>query len=75
MNQVKQTLSPEEVAEATELYKEFWRRHPDLKNPSDINCQEKADFLIEQGFPRINLMQRARKQAYDFTKLNEADVD
>jgi len=40
----------------------------DIKNPSDINSQEKADFLVKKGFDNISLMQKARKQAYKFTK-------
>lgn len=42
--------------------------YPDIKNPSDINSQEKADFLVKKGFENISLMQKARKQAYKFTK-------
>jgi hypothetical protein len=70
-----QTLSPEEVAEARRLYEEFWRLHPDIKNPTDINRIEKANYLTQKGFEKIRLMQRARKQAYDFTRPDEVDLD
>jgi hypothetical protein len=67
-----QTLSPQEEAEARALYEEFWLIYPNQKNPSDINTAEKAAFLILKGFERIFLMQRARKQACDFTRPDEA---
>ncbi len=66
--EMAQSLSRREVAEARALYEEFWRMYPDQKNPSDINTREKATFLILKGFERISLMQRARKQKYDFTR-------
>jgi len=72
---MSQTLSDAEEAEARALYKEFWDMHPKIKNPSDINRVEKANFLIQKGFEKIRLMQRARKQAYDFTKPTEDDAD
>ena len=68
-----QTLNEADEAEAKALYKEFWELHPDIKNPSDINRVEKANFLILKGFEKIRLMQRARKQAYDFTRPTEND--
>ena len=70
-----QSLTPEEEAEARTLYEEFWSMHPDIKNPTDINRIEKAYFLILKGFQKIRLMQKARKQAYDFTKPHEDDAD
>ncbi len=70
-----QTLSDDDEAEARALYEEFWGLHPNIKNPSDINKVEKANFLILKGFEKIRLMQRARKQAYDFTKSTEDDAD
>ena len=66
-----QTLSPQEESEARALYKEFRRLYPTQKNPSDINTPEKATFLILKGFERIALMQRARKQAYEFTRTDD----
>jgi hypothetical protein len=66
----KQTLTNKEVEEAKKLYEEFWSIYPNIKNPSDINSPEKANFLIKKGFESIKLMQRARKQAYNFTKKN-----
>ncbi len=68
----KQTLSAKEVKEAKSLYKEFWKINPNMKNPSDINNQAKADFLAKKGFESICLMQKARKQKYSFTKLNKS---
>ncbi len=69
-----QTLTPDEEAEARALYDEFWSMHPDIKNPTDINRVEKANFLMLKGFQKIRLMQKARKQAYDFTRPGEGDV-
>ena len=66
-----QSLSPEEVQAAQVLYEEFWAKYPNQKNPSDINTPEKASFLILKGFERIHLMQRARKQAYPFTRPDD----
>ena len=66
-----QTLTHEEESEARELYREFWELHPNIKNPSDINRVEKADFMMRKGFEKIQLMQKARKQAYGFTKPSE----
>ena len=68
---VAQTLTPAEEAEARSLYEEFRRLHPGVKNPSDINTKEKAFFLFLKGWERISLMQRARKQAYPFTRPDE----
>ena len=70
-----QTLNAAEEAEARALYEEFWSLHPDIKNPTDINRVEKANFLILKGFEKIRLMQRARKQAYDFTRHTDDDTD
>lgn len=62
------TLTPAEEKEAKALYEEFWKMYPKQRNPSDINTPEKANFLMMKGFQRIRLMQRARKEAYDFTR-------
>ena len=70
-----QSLSPAEVEQARALYEEFFARHPLLKNPTDINKAEKAQFLIMHGWLAIRLMQRARKQKYEFTKSDEDDAD
>ena len=70
-----QTLTAAEEALARKLYQEFWQLYPQLKNPTDINTPEKASFLIMKGFENIRLMQRARKQAYDFTRPSEDDAD
>jgi len=66
-----QNLSEEEKVAAQALYEEFWERYPTQKNPSDINTLEKACFLMSKGFERIALMQRARKQGYDFTRPDD----
>jgi hypothetical protein len=62
------TLTPDEEAEARDLYEEFWKMYPKQSNPSDINTLEKANFLILKGFERVALMQRARKDGYSFTR-------
>jgi len=68
-----QTLTDAEEAEAKALFDEFWELYPKQKNPSDINTPEKATFLVLKGFERVSLMQRARKQAYDFTRPEESE--
>ena len=50
-----------------EDYKEFWRRYPDQKNPTDINTREKHDYSNEIGWERFNNMQKARKLGRSFT--------
>ena len=73
MIKTKRSLNTEEQVAAKALYDEFWRMHPNQKNPSDINTEEKAYFLMLKGFEKIRLMQKARKQAYSFTKPHEQD--
>ncbi len=46
---------------AKELYKIWFSRNPDIKNPSDINREEKFDFAVDIGWYGVELMQRARK--------------
>lgn len=70
---VAQTLTTTEENEARKLYEEFWRMYPTQKNPTDINTPQKANFLILKGFEKIRLMQRARKQKYDFTRPDEPE--
>jgi hypothetical protein len=67
---MEQTLTIDEQNEARSLYEEFWKLHPNVKNPSNINTVEKAYFLILKGFEKIRLMQQAYEQGYDFTKPN-----
>ena len=38
--------------------------YPDIRNSSDINSQEKADFLVKKGFENISLMQKTSLQIY-----------
>lgn len=71
----KRTLSPEEETQARALYEEFWAKYPHIKNPTDINRGEKANFFILKGFEKIRLRQRARKQAHEFTRPDEDDAD
>ena len=66
-------MTPEEDELAAKLYAEFWTKHPTIKNPSDINRTEKAEFLILKGFESIKLMQRARKQAKAYSRPFDDD--
>lgn len=68
-----QTLSEAQVELARALYEEFWSLYPTQKNPTDINTPQKASFLVMKGFENIRLMQRARKQRYDFTRHESGD--
>lgn len=54
-------------------YQDFFRKHPNQKNPSDINTEEKFNFAIKIGWKRLRAMQNARKARYNFTLgyLNE----
>lgn len=61
-------LTDRQIQIAQRLYEEFWSEHPDIKNPSDINCQEKANFLMKHGYKMIALMQKARKASLPFTR-------
>jgi hypothetical protein len=64
----RKTLTAQEEALARSLYEEFWRLHPNQPNPTDINTPEKEAFLKTKGADKMKLMQRARKQAYGFTR-------
>ncbi len=70
---MNKTLTTEEEKQAKTLYEEFWNQYPNIPNPSDINSIEKNNFLKEKGFECIQLMQKARKQAYEFTKKEYFD--
>ncbi len=54
-------MTREEQEKAKTLYGEWFALHPDVKNPSDINCQLKYDYFMEAGWEKLQLMQRARK--------------
>jgi hypothetical protein len=65
-----QILSEEDKEKAKELYSRFWKQYPDIQNPTDINTEEKHNFCKTITYEELSLMQRARKQAYTFTKLS-----
>lgn len=54
-------LSNEETKEAKALFKEWFRKHPDIKNPTDVNREEKYDWCMKLGWREFSLMQKARK--------------
>ena len=54
-------LSNEEEFIAKQLYEIFFNQYPNLKNPSDINCEEKYHFALCIGWQNLQLMQKARK--------------
>jgi hypothetical protein len=64
-----QTLSTEDQNQAKELYERFKRENPDVLNPTDMNTEEKYNFCRTITYEEYGLMQRARKQAYSFTRL------
>jgi len=43
------------------LFQQWFSRYPLIPNPTDVNKQEKYDFVVEIGWPQFSLMQRARK--------------
>ena len=55
-----------EMTLAEKLYDDFFRRYPDLKNPTDLNTREKFEFAVKVGWENYCLMQRARKQGKEF---------
>ena len=62
-------LNSEEEIIAKKLYKNFFNQYPNLKNPSDINCEEKYYFALGIGWQNLQLMQKARKnniKKYDY---------
>jgi len=63
-----QTLTTVEEVKAKQLYNDFWSINPKILNPTDINSQEKYDFFMKKSYEDLSLMQKARKQAYSFTK-------
>lgn len=42
-------------------YGAFFAKHPNVKNPTDINSREKLDFFVGTGFDLMFEMQKARK--------------
>jgi hypothetical protein len=65
------TIDEDKMAE--KLFNEFWKKYPHIKNPTDINMTEKAEFLVLKGFESIRLMQRARKQKKPYSRPDEDD--
>lgn len=57
-----------DVEQAKKDYEAFWEKHPEQKNPSDVNTQQKFNFSMSIGWARLRNMQAARKAGYDFTK-------
>ncbi len=53
------TKPEEQLAE--ELYRRWFVRYSDLKNPTDINSKEKFEYAFEIGWNNFSLMQKARK--------------
>lgn len=51
-----------------ELFKEWFRLHPDQKNPTDLNTQEKWDWMMNKGFPAFRVMQQARKRGEEWSR-------
>ena len=51
-----------------ELYGKFFKQHPEIKNPTDINCQEKLDFFVHNGFGLLLDMQSERKRGVEWTR-------
>ena len=47
---------------AKDGYELFFRTHPNVKNPTDINSREKLNFFVSNGFDLLFRMQEARKQ-------------
>jgi len=58
-------------SQAQKDYERFWNKHPDQKNPSDINTIEKFNFAVSIGWTRLREMQRARKQGAPYTKRDK----
>ena len=50
------------------LFDEWFIENPDIKNPSEINSEEKALFLLRKGWNSIKVMQTARKKGFEWTK-------
>ena len=64
-----QTLSAEDERRARILYERFQSENPGVLNPTDMNTEEKYNFCKTITYEEYGLMQRARKQAYPFTRL------
>jgi hypothetical protein len=49
-------------------FAEFFRRHPNSKNPSDLNTEVKFGYAACIGFQRHRTMEACRKQGVGFAK-------
>ena len=48
--------------EAKDMFRIFFEENPGIKNPTDINRQEKLDFFLTHGWDWLWAMQEDRKQ-------------
>jgi|SaaInlV_100m_DNA_3_1039692.scaffolds.fasta_scaffold36761_1 adenine-specific DNA glycosylase len=62
---MRMPLTATQAQSAKNLYEKWFKRHPDIKNPTDINREEKFNFAIELGWNSFRLMQQARKSNVD----------
>ena len=53
---------------ALELFREWFKLHPNIKNPTDINRVEKWEFFQQRGWDALYQMQRARKAGEVFVR-------
>lgn len=54
-------MTVEEIAIAKGSYRDFFRSHPGVRNPSEINSSEKWRFFADKGWGTLSLMTKARK--------------
>lgn len=54
-------MTPEETAIAKGSFRDFYREHPGVRNPTDINSSEKWHFYASRGWGTLSLMIKARK--------------
>lgn len=54
-------MTAEELAIAKGSYRDFFRTHPGVRNPSDVNSSEKWHFFADRGWGTLSLMIKARK--------------
>ena len=55
-------MTAEEIAIAKGSYRDFFRSHPGVRNPTDINCSEKWHFFADRsGWGTLSVMVKARK--------------
>ncbi len=59
-------LTDRQQTQAQLDYKTFFAKHPDQRNPTDTNTQEKWDFMTSIGFERYCHMLAARKAKKEY---------